>query len=106
MRMIDETTRPEPDAPGSAGIPPTWTSSAKDLVGTGLGSRPWAGTAAARCSAGYVGFSDGWQDFAANERMAWTHERTGPGNVALLGELERECVRREVLARNLQERRK
>src|SRR5690349_8089142 len=30
------------DAPGSPGIPPTWTSSAKDMVGTALGaSRLW-----------------------------------------------------------------
>jgi glucoamylase len=45
-----------------------------------------------RQSAGYVGTSDGWQDFAANGAMAWQHERAGPGNVALLGELTRECV--------------
>ena len=45
-----------------------------------------------RMSAGYVGISDGWQDFAANGAMQWTHERAGPGNVALLGELDRECV--------------
>jgi len=50
------------------------------------------GDAYGRLSAGYVGFSDGWQDFAANEKMTWAHERAGPGNVALLGELERECV--------------
>jgi glucoamylase len=50
------------------------------------------GDALERQSAGYVGFSDGWQDFAANGAMAWTHERAGPGNVALLGELARECV--------------
>ncbi|MBK6289718.1 MAG: glycosyl hydrolase [Gammaproteobacteria bacterium] len=48
--------------------------------------------ALARMSAGYVGFSDGWQDFAANKRLSWSHERAGPGNVALIGELERECV--------------
>jgi glucoamylase len=45
-----------------------------------------------RLSAGYVGFSDGWQDFAGNGAMAWMHERAGPGNVALLGELARDCV--------------
>lgn len=50
------------------------------------------GEALGRRSAGYVGFSDGWQDFAKNGAMSWTHERAGPGNVALLGELERECV--------------
>jgi glucoamylase len=45
-----------------------------------------------RLSAGYVGFSDGWQDFNANQAMSWQRQRAGPGNVALLGELERECV--------------
>ncbi len=50
------------------------------------------GDALGRRSAGYVGFSDGWQDFAANGAMEWTHARAGPGNVALLGELARECV--------------
>lgn len=40
-----------------------------------------------RASCGYVGFSDGWQDFNRNGRMAWTYPAAGPGNVALLGEL-------------------
>lgn len=38
-------------------------------------------------SAGYVGASDGWQDFHANGRMSWTHARAAEGNVALMGEL-------------------
>ncbi|MEO8463791.1 MAG: glycoside hydrolase family 15 protein [Gammaproteobacteria bacterium] len=50
------------------------------------------GDALERQSAGYVGFSDGWQDFNANGVMKWTHARAGPGNVALLGELARDCV--------------
>jgi glucoamylase len=37
---------------------------------------------AVRQSVGYVGASDGWQDFAANGRMAWTYGSTGAGNVA------------------------
>lgn len=41
----------------------------------------------AKGSAGYVGASDGWQDFHANGRMAWTHARAAEGNVALMGEL-------------------
>lgn len=45
-----------------------------------------------RRSAGYVGASDGWQDFDRNGAMSWTYERAGPGNVALLGELQRHCV--------------
>ena len=38
-------------------------------------------------SAGHVGASDGWQDFAAHGRMAWQFESAGPGNVALMGRL-------------------
>ena len=41
----------------------------------------------ARQSVGYVGASDGWQDFAANGRMAWTHAVTEAGNVAGMSEL-------------------
>jgi glucoamylase len=38
-------------------------------------------------SAGYVGASDGWQDFARHGRMTWSFADAGPGNVALLGKL-------------------
>ncbi len=41
-----------------------------------------------RSSAGFVGFSDGWQDFSKNDEMQWTYERASGGNVALMGELE------------------
>ena len=41
-----------------------------------------------RQGVGYVGTSDGWQDFAANGRMAWTYQQAGPGNVAGMTELE------------------
>jgi glucoamylase len=37
-------------------------------------------------SAGYVGASDGWQDFNANGRMQWRYADAGPGNVALMAE--------------------
>jgi len=40
-----------------------------------------------RRSAGYVGASDGWQDFARNGAMSWTYERALHGNVALMAEL-------------------
>jgi glucoamylase len=46
----------------------------------------------ARASAGFVGVSDGWQDFAANGAMTWTYTQAGPGNVALLGELSQRQV--------------
>ena len=45
-----------------------------------------------RASAGYVGASDGWQDFARNGRMTWQYGTAGPGNVALIGELPHRCV--------------
>lgn len=45
-----------------------------------------------RASAGYVGASDGWQDFARNGAMTWEYTSAGPGNVALLGELPRASV--------------
>jgi glucoamylase len=41
-----------------------------------------------RASAGYVGSSDGWQDFRRNGGMTWTFARAEQGNVALMGELE------------------
>ena len=40
-----------------------------------------------RASAGYVGFSDGWQDFSKNGAMTWSYPEAGDGNVALTGEL-------------------
>ncbi len=42
-----------------------------------------------RASAGYVGASDGWQDFSRNGAMTWEYSSAGPGNVALMGELPR-----------------
>lgn len=41
-----------------------------------------------RSSAGYVGTSDGWQDFSQNGRMTWTYTDATDGNVALFGELQ------------------
>lgn len=46
----------------------------------------------ARASAGYVGQSDGWQDFARNGRMSWTFEHAADGNVALMAELSADDV--------------
>jgi len=50
------------------------------------------GGAFGRASAGYVGASDGWQDFDRNGAMTWEYCSAGPGNVALLGELPRAAV--------------
>jgi glucoamylase len=46
----------------------------------------------ARTSAGYVGASDGWQDFNRHGAMAWQYRHAGPGNTALMGELPRRAV--------------
>lgn len=43
-------------------------------------------------SAGYVGTSDGWQDFKRNGAMKWRYHRAGPGNVALMGRLPRRAT--------------
>ena len=43
-------------------------------------------------SAGYVGESDGWQDFNRNAALTWEYGSAGPGNVALIGELPRNSV--------------
>lgn len=42
----------------------------------------------ARTSAGFVGTSDGWQDFSRNGSMAWTYPEALGGNVALTGAVE------------------
>ncbi|MCA9237078.1 MAG: glucan 1,4-alpha-glucosidase [Planctomycetales bacterium] len=38
-------------------------------------------------SAGFVGFSDGWQDLSQNKKITWFYERAERGNVALVGEV-------------------
>lgn len=45
-----------------------------------------------RVGCGYVGATDGWQDFARNGAMIWENPAAGPGNVALMAELSRRCV--------------
>ncbi len=45
-----------------------------------------------RASTGYVGTSDGWQDFSRHDRMQWQYSFAGPGNVALIGELPRHAT--------------
>lgn len=41
-----------------------------------------------RTSVGFVGASDGWQDFTQNGRMTWTYDRAEEGNVAIMAECE------------------
>jgi glucoamylase len=43
-------------------------------------------------SAGYVGASDGWQDFDRHGRLTWQFDTAGPGNVALIGALPRSAT--------------
>ena len=43
-------------------------------------------------SAGYVGVSDGWQDFHCNGAFTWRYGAAGPGNVALTAAVPRRCV--------------
>jgi glucoamylase len=43
-------------------------------------------------SAGYVGESDGWQDFQRNGALTWRYAKAGPGNVALICALPRRAV--------------
>lgn len=40
-----------------------------------------------RASAGYVSSSDGWTDLNLHGEMTWTYDQSGPGAVALTGEL-------------------
>ncbi|MCC6715849.1 MAG: glycosyl hydrolase [Gammaproteobacteria bacterium] len=70
-------------------------------AGQSDGGRYWLALAAVdaaqrdawgRAGAGYVGASDGWQDFDRNGAMHWQYGCAGPGNVALTGELPRRCV--------------
>jgi glucoamylase len=46
-------------------------------------SAPWL-----KMSAGFVGFSDGWQDLAQHYQMTWEYERAENGNIALIGEID------------------
>lgn len=50
------------------------------------------GEAFDRCSAGYTGNNDGWQDFSHHGAMHWRYTHAGPGNVALTGALTRQSV--------------
>ncbi|MEJ2058961.1 MAG: glycoside hydrolase family 15 protein [Gammaproteobacteria bacterium] len=45
-----------------------------------------------RTSAGYVGASDGLEDFRNHGRLTWAWDQAGPGNVMLTGEIGRHSV--------------
>jgi glucoamylase len=46
-------------------------------------SIPWR-----KCSVGYVGFSDGWQDLHSHLNMTWEYTRAENGNVAMTAEID------------------
>ena len=50
-------------------------------------SSPWL-----RGSAGFVGFSDGWQDLFQHKQMMWEFERAENGNIALVAEIDLSVV--------------
>jgi glucoamylase len=102
--------RRDPADPGQAAHPlRLYPLLAPHLGFGGVHGRAWAGThkgqamlfaqngpwslalasdpAPVRQSVGYVGTSDGWQDFATNGRMTWAYDRTDTGNVAGMTEL-------------------
>jgi glucoamylase len=69
-----------------------WTGDFKGRPMLFAANGPWALALASdplpvRQGVGYVGTSDGWQDFAANGRMTWVHSRTEAGNVAGMTEI-------------------
>ncbi len=89
---------------------------APHLTGTGHGNDAWTDDGAllashgdaglalvadagfTRTSAGFVGYSDGWQDFHRHGAMSWQYQRASAGNVALTAEL---AANRGVLALGL-----
>ncbi|HET7205347.1 MAG TPA: glucan 1,4-alpha-glucosidase [Terriglobales bacterium] len=46
-------------------------------------SIPWT-----KLSAGFVGYSDGWQDISKNFQMTWEYAQAHNGNIALTGEID------------------
>jgi glucoamylase len=41
-----------------------------------------------KCSAGFAGVSDGWQDLSLHKQLTWAYARAENGNVTLTGELD------------------
>ena len=46
-------------------------------------SSPWL-----KMSAGFVGYSDGWQDLARHKQLTWLYPRAADGNIALVAEVD------------------
>jgi glucoamylase len=75
-----------------------WTALGAELGNGDVGCALLAVNDQGRCawrrsSCGYVGVSDGWQDFHEHRTLTWNYPRAGPGNVALIGELASGPVR-------------
>ena len=108
-----DVLRLEVELQGDANLRP-YVLLAPHLGGTGWNNRAWANTHRGRrmlsarqgpfalallgvdadfrdalgaTSAGHVGETDGWQDFAHHGRMIWRWGEAGPGNVALMAAL-------------------
>ncbi len=64
-----------------------WTDDTLHAFGGGVALCVDADVGFRQASAGFVGASDGWQDFARNGTMTWRHDRAEGGNVALTAEL-------------------
>ena len=45
-----------------------------------------------RMSCGFVGASDGWQDLKQNFKMDWEFGSATDGNIAMMGEIDLECI--------------
>ena len=60
--------------------------------GTRRRRREPGATPSGATSAGYVGTSDGWQDFARHGAMTWQYATAGPGQCRADGELPRAAV--------------
>src|SRR5664280_2529705 len=84
-RPTDESSWPSLGADNLAWVDPNGQGLLASGSGRYLCLRAFTGFRTA--SAGYVGSSDGWTDFAHNQAMRWSYASAGPGVVALIGEL-------------------
>ena len=84
-RPADESSWPSLGADNLAWVDPNGQGLLASGSGRYLCLRAFTGFRTA--SAGYVGSSDGWTDFAHNQAMRWSYTSAGPGVVALIGEL-------------------
>ncbi|WP_224702674.1 glycoside hydrolase family 15 protein [Devosia aquimaris] len=72
---------------GGSGSNDAFASEELSALGANVALCLRADSGFSRSSAGYVGSSDGWQDFHANGAMTWSYPEARDGNVSLMGEL-------------------